>query len=73
MNHWNEIEHAAADRHARDLRNAKIARQLRAARDDQPKQSWLSKLLHRHSTQQARATNVGLPTDSLADAPAKAH
>lgn len=72
MNRWNEIEHAAADRHANDLRNAKIARQLRAAHDDQPQQGWLSKLLHRRSVDQASA-EVVFPADVIADAPAQAN
>ena len=73
MNRWDHIEHAAADRRATDLRTAKLAHQLRVARDDQPKQRWLSKLLHRRSTEQEPAADIGIPADALAKAASKAH
>ena len=63
MNRWNEIELAAADRRRNDLRNAKRAHQVRAARADQPTQPrsrhWITRiidLLLQHRTRRATIT-----------------
>jgi hypothetical protein len=72
MHRWNEIEQAAADRHAHDLRAGKEAQRLRAVRDEQPSQGWLARLLDRR-TQRHASADVQTRADVGADVPAEAH
>ena len=69
MNRWHEIEQAAADRRARDLRNGQEAQMLRAARGDQSLRRrlrcWQAQIRHvlhqrrlRHTTRTADVSSV---------------